>query len=330
MNKACIIAAYFGKFPELFSGWLISIKHNTDFDFLLVTDQVVERKNLPSNLRVVNMTLVKMKEMAKQKLGINEIVLETPYKCCDYKPVYGIIFQDYIKEYEFVGNCDLDMIFGDLKEFITDDIWGNYHKILPLGHLAFYKNVREVLDYYKLEGKVFADYKKAFTTNENCVFDEEVGINSIYRCNKLPIYDKYIMADISERNHRMKLTSMSIEKNTDFRNYDYQIFVYKNGKIIRYFIDEKDCIRRDEFVYLHAKNRRFMVNNIAEDEKSFYILSDRLDKMGDEEISKEIIKKYSGFISEEFEKKELQRYNTKELFKRGIRKCKRVVRRLLQ
>ena len=93
MNKACIIAAYFGKLPGFFAGWLISVKNNTDFDFMLVTDQVIESESVPSNLNIVSMTLLQMKELARKKLGIEELVLDTPYKCCDFKPVYGIIFE---------------------------------------------------------------------------------------------------------------------------------------------------------------------------------------------------------------------------------------------
>ena len=134
------------------------------------------------------------------------------------------------------------------------------------------------------------------------------------------------MADISERNHRMKLTSLSIEKNELFKNYDHQIFVYEKGRIVRYYIDNEGVVNNDEFVYLHAKRREFTVGNI---EDEFYILSDMLLPKGDEEITEELIKKFSGFVSTEYEKKELQKYNTTYLFKRGMRKCKKVVKRLL-
>ena len=30
-----------------------------------------------------------------------EVAAETGYKLCDFKPAYGIIFADYIKEYDF-------------------------------------------------------------------------------------------------------------------------------------------------------------------------------------------------------------------------------------
>ena len=278
MKKACIIAAYFGEFPELFPGWLMSVKYNTELDFLLVTDQKVEGESLPSNLKVIKMSLLEMRNLAAKELKIENLVLDRPYKCCDFKPVYGLIFKDYVGEYEFVGNCDLDMVFGDLSKYLTDDIWNNYDKILPLGHLAFYRNTKEVLEYYKLKADVFADYMKSFTEEQICVFDEEAGINNIYRQNGLRLYDKYLMADISEKNRRLKLTQLSLSKNEEFVNYNYQIFYYENGKIMRSYIDKDGNIGQDEFIYLHAKKRRFNVDGINNiQNNSFYFLSDRIE-----------------------------------------------------
>lgn len=331
MKKACIIAAYFGEFPELFPGWLMSVKYNTELDFLLVTDQKVEGKSLPSNLKVIKMSLLEMRNLAAKELKIENLVLDRPYKCCDFKPVYGLIFKDYVVEYEFVGNCDLDMVFGDLSKYLTDDIWNNYDKILPLGHLAFYRNTKEVLEYYKLKADVFADYMKSFTEEQICVFDEEAGINNIYRQNGLRLYDKYLMADISEKNSRLKLTQLSLSKNEEFVNYNYQIFYYENGKIMRSYIDKDGNIGQDEFIYLHAKKRHFNVDGINNiQNNSFYFLSDRIECKEEKEINKEIIMKYSEYVSERYDRMEMIRYNTKNLFRKGKIKCKKTMKRWLQ
>lgn len=332
MNKACVIAAYFGVLPDLFSGWLNSIEYNKDIDFLLVTDCAINNYRIPSNLKTVYMTLEEMRSLIKDKLGVVNPALSDAYKCCDYKPVYGIVFEDFVKGYQFVGHCDLDMIFGNVNGFITEEIWDKYDKILPLGHLAFYRNTKEVLNYYKLKGRVYADYKKTFSSDKICVFDEEVGINSIYRENNLGLYDEYIMADISERNKRLKLTNMSLNKNSKLNNYDYQVFYFENGRIYRAFIDENDKIGIDEFIYLHAKKRRILCDWLKNNRKveSFIILSDRIIEKDFQEFTREDIIKYSEFISKKYDVKERVRYNIKDLLKRGKKKWKRIKRRLLQ
>lgn len=334
MNKVCVIAAYFGLLPDLFPGWINSIEYNKDIDFLLVTDCTLGDYMIPSNMKIIHMTLEDMRNLIKDKLELANPVLSEAYKCCDYKPVYGIIFEDYVRGYQFVGHCDLDMIFGSVNDFITEEIWDKYDKILPLGHLSFYRNTKEVLNYYKLEGRVYADYKEAFSNERICVFDEEVGINSIYRDNNLKLYGEYIMADISERNKRLKLTQMSLNKNSDLRNYDYQVFYFEKGRIYRAFIDENGQIGRDEFVYLHAKKRGILCeclkSNDNEKVDSFIFLSDRIVKKEFENFTKEDIIKYSEFISEKYDIKECARYNRRDLLRRGMKKWKRIKKRLLQ
>ena len=117
MNKTVIIGVYFGKFPEYFDLWLKSAKYNRNVDFLIFTDQKM-KVNI-QNIRFIEITIQDMEKLASKKLEI-EINLKRPYKCCDYKPVYGIIFEDYIKKYEFWGHCDFDMIFGDILSFVTE------------------------------------------------------------------------------------------------------------------------------------------------------------------------------------------------------------------
>ena len=69
-----------------------------------------------------------------------EITLSKPQKLCDYKCAYGVIFEDYIQDYDWWGHCDLDQIFGNLNMFVTEDMLRKYDKLFSLGHLSLYKN----------------------------------------------------------------------------------------------------------------------------------------------------------------------------------------------
>ena len=57
-----------------------------------------------------------MQKLSSRKLGF-EVYLERPYKCCDLKPAYGVIFEEYLTAYSYWGHCDFDLIFGDLQYF---------------------------------------------------------------------------------------------------------------------------------------------------------------------------------------------------------------------
>lgn len=97
MNKhsVALILPYYGKFPNYFPLWLKSAGANTNFTFMIFTDEDMSGYDVPANVHVHNMTLEDIRKRAAKHLGF-EAVLTVPYKLCDYKPMYGLIFQDYL------------------------------------------------------------------------------------------------------------------------------------------------------------------------------------------------------------------------------------------
>lgn len=254
----CIIGVYFGKLPTYFNLWLKSCACNTDINFLIVTDN--ELYNLPANVTSIKMTLSDMKLLADKKLGLNSS-LTTPYKCCDFKAVYGNIFCEYIKEYDFWGHCDFDLIFGDIRKFITDNVLEKYDKIFDLGHLALYRNTDKVNSYYKLPGSRY-DYFKVFTTLDNYAFDERNCIYQIYKKNALPMYENIDYLDIHSIFTRFKAAH-------NIKNYINQVFYWENGKVIMAY-KKRGKILCDEYIYIHFQKRGFQTT-LDDSVKSFYI-----------------------------------------------------------
>ena len=66
-------------------------------------------------------------------------MLTNAYKIVDYKPLYGCIFHEYLKDYSHWGYCDSDVIFGDLSKYLTDERLNTYDRIYQHGHLCIYK-----------------------------------------------------------------------------------------------------------------------------------------------------------------------------------------------
>lgn len=254
----CVIGVYFGKLPAYFNLWLKSCKHNPDVDFLIVTDN--DLTDLPKNVRSYKMSLAEMKKRADSALGF-ETALTTAYKCCDFKVVYGNIFADLIEQYDFWGHCDFDLIFGDLRKFVTDDILEKNDKIFDLGHLTLYRNNSEVKERYKCAGSRH-DYKKVFTSTENYAFDEIHGIYRIYKLNNFPMYIKKVYADIFSLYPRFKVVHID-------KNYKHQTFYWENGQIIMAY-EHKGTIRTREFAYIHFQKRGF-ASTLPDSVNSFYI-----------------------------------------------------------
>ena len=100
MPSVCIIGTYFGPFPTWINVWLASVKNNPTVDFLVVTDQRDFSHPEIRNLYVKYMTLSEFKAAIEREVGI-KVKLESPYKVCDYKEIYGLVVQDDIKQYDY-------------------------------------------------------------------------------------------------------------------------------------------------------------------------------------------------------------------------------------
>ena len=106
--KIKLICIYYGMLPEWFPLWLKSCSKNPNYDFLLITDQKYEN-TYAKNVEIKNLSWEELKHKFENVLEM-PISLEKPYKLCDFRPIFGMAFADELKEYDFWGHCDLDMI----------------------------------------------------------------------------------------------------------------------------------------------------------------------------------------------------------------------------
>jgi hypothetical protein len=172
MPQIVFIITYIGNYPWYFPYFLHSCRYNPTIDFLLFTNNSDLNPNLPANVKLIPYSLEQFRADAEKALGF-EVVIESGYKLCDFKPAYGTIFADYIKEYDFWGYCDVDVIFGNIRAFMTDELLSEYdiisarHDYLT-GCFALYRNQ----SYFRELFKQSKDYRKVFTNPRNFFFDE--------------------------------------------------------------------------------------------------------------------------------------------------------------
>jgi hypothetical protein len=214
------------------------------------------------------MSLKQMKDLAQKALAM-QISLNRPYKCCDFKSVYGLIFKDYINGYDYWGHCDFDLIFGDLSAYFEKYNLKNYDRFLALGHLSLYKNTDVINHRYKCKGgKV--DYVSAFQKEPSAVFDEMPGMTAIYLFNDFPFFTKNVFADIASVYKRYRIIEKySLDEKK--KNYKYQVFYWEEGKVYRAYYN-KGVIYTEEYMYIHFKKRpNFAVNFDVNKTQGFYI-----------------------------------------------------------
>jgi hypothetical protein len=145
--KITIIIPFFGKLPSISTLFFFSCTYNKIFRILYFSDQK-KPIELPANVEYIYFTLQDFNLLASAKLGLKINILY-PYKLCDLKPMYGIIFKEYIGDSNFWGYCDLDMIFGNSNEFLTHDLLNTYDVITArkdslAGNFTLYKNVESI------------------------------------------------------------------------------------------------------------------------------------------------------------------------------------------
>jgi hypothetical protein len=268
-NSICAIGLYYGKFNNYFPLWLKSCSYNSKIDFIIVTDIELDF-DTPRNVKTIKKTLQEIKDLACKKFDMN-VALERPYKCCDLRPFYGILFSEYLKDYDYWGWFDFDVIFGNLWTALIANKYTDYDKFLPLGHLSFLKNTDSVNRYYLLDGSRCGDYKTVLSTEKNCLFDENCGINAMMLKNKKSLFMKRIFADISPIFNRFTLSKYCSLDSEYVENYPEQVFYWENGRVLRDYVKD-ETIHTDEFMYLHMRSRPdFPINFDINQINSFYI-----------------------------------------------------------
>ena len=249
--KYIIFSPYFGKLPAMFDLWLKSCGYNKDILFLVFTDDVYN-KPLPENVLIKPMSFADLQKLVQSKFDF-PISLKTPYKLCDYKPAFGYIFQEYLRDCTYWGHCDMDLVFGDMAKFLPRE---DCDKISNMGHFCLYKNTPEILKAFMLSSGTEITYKNVFSSSTHFGFDEDdnFGINIIFKKQNMSVYpfDNYV-ADVSCLNHNFYLSRY---KNPGFKlEYGARAFEIKDGKVYGCIITPAG-VEKQEYAYVHIQKRR--------------------------------------------------------------------------
>jgi len=272
MSKIAFLIPYFGNWPEWMDLFLDSIERNATIDFHFITDcdtSVSSAKNVIFHTS----TFEDYVQKAQDTLGV-KINIPNPYKICDLRPFFGVIHADIIKEYDFFGWTDVDVLFGDIRSFYTDDILTNYdvlssHKIRLAGHCALLRNTEE----FRTMGYKVYDWQGALLNPEFVGIDEHGMTNALCMTFWDKLSEKLKLPFIKSvfswrRKQKMKRYYFKEQYSTPFiaipwidgSLYDDQPskWTYNEGEIT----NDRDKGRK--FMYLHFmnfKSRQWRKNN---------------------------------------------------------------------
>lgn len=263
MRSIILIIPYFGKWPIWFDAYLCSITTNPTINWLCPTDCQIPKEH-PKNITFLPTTLQEMNKHINLIVDAN--VPLNVRKFCDLKPAYGDIFYEQVKDYDFWGFCDMDIIWGNIRKFITDDLLDKYDIISALenmvcGHFTIFKNNERNLNIYKND----LDYKKIFKTKKHLRYDE-VGLTTIVE----KLYKDGLVNVLWDE----KLLQDGI-KSEVHQEYFLDRWLYENGAVYDLFDPD-----RKEYMYLHFINwkrtMRFCEIKYQDNPNQFFISFNRI------------------------------------------------------
>ena len=254
MQKIVVIFPYFGLLPPQYKMWRASALYNPTIDFMFFTDADVEPAN---NIIVHKMQFCDFQEIVKKSFDFT-ITLDRPYKLCEYKQAYGFILQECIKNYDFWGFGDLDLVYGDLRAFITDEVLE--HKfLLGWGHLTLIRNDTDSTTYFMKQVPGYQSYKEAFTTSKITFFDEYgyKGCSEKWRdCRPNDCWLEWPFDNVSKPKQSYHFNSLT-------RGWQQVIFEHIGNKLYMLRFNH-GRLEKQESLYAHFQHRGFMKDRVTD------------------------------------------------------------------
>lgn len=221
---------------------------NPELDWFIFGDTYPTGLKFPTNVKFIEFTKAQFLEVSNNKLGLSIKDIQ-PYKLCDYRPMYGLIFSEYFKDYTYWGYCDLDLICGNVYGFLKSEIENKTPKILTSGHCSLYLNTPEMNTLFKKETPNLLDWKLILKNPTNYIFDETPGIGKIAKYYGIKTCLDVVYLDITQYSRKMKVVHSE--------NFKHQCFIWNKGKIFQYYYDESTTkIGFKEFGYIHFQKRQ--------------------------------------------------------------------------
>ena len=271
MKKIRIIIPYFGKLPKFFPYFLLTAKRNEKINFLIYTDQKVDQFEIlnAKNIEFVTLPFDELREKVQSKFDFI-ISLKTPYKLCDYKVAYGLIFEEELKGYDYWGFCDTDVLLGDIYQFLEEHSFfeNDYARYGLLGHLQIFKNSREVNRIFMSgQGSDYRlDYHNVFTSEQNFIFDEAEGIQKLFEKSGFDQLQDKFFDDID-------ISHFSFREYGEVEPKRYYFWSEKNGLESIEIKDKKQVVKHPLYAHFQKRTIECPEFKIVD---SFYVIPNQL------------------------------------------------------
>ncbi len=247
-----VIIPYFGQWPEWINLFMQSCQFNPSIDWFFITDCGYPDIQ-PQNAQFLEISFTDYKALISSRLDI-DFSQATAYKLCDLKPAYGFIHEEYIQAYDFFGFGDLDLIYGNLRHFLSEDILQQHqlfstHDSRISGHFCLLRNNPQMRTAFKQ----IPQWRTLFENPQHLSIDESKFTKVFMPHRKHPRWLKtlYGLCNPYWRNNYFKeqfTTILSPMPWLDGTPEHPQTWIWDQGRLTNI----KDAER--EFIYLHFMN----------------------------------------------------------------------------
>ena len=187
--RKCFILTQFGTPHSWTQQYIDNVQHLKEYgwEWKIFTSNKLESKG---NVEIIPMDIEGFNQLMEKTVDINphnHLVNGLPNKAMsDFYVASGHIFEDYLKDVDFWGITNWDIVYGRLDRFITDemlskvDVWSDDVNIIN-GIFTLMRNTKEVNMLYKR----ITDWEYAFKVNHLMGTDEHGLTDAIRRSNDI-------------------------------------------------------------------------------------------------------------------------------------------------
>ena len=185
-----LICPYFGEWPGWFPYFIRSCEYNPSIEWRFFTD-CEPPDFFPENVKFNQISFSDYSAWISQRLKINFNPPQA-YKLCDIKPTYGYLHEDTVAEFDSWGFCDIDLVFGNLRHFLSDDVLNHdvitTHQKRIAGHFSIFRNTET----YRTAFMKCSKWRSILEHPEILRFDERIFSNLFVKFKKSPNFVRKI------------------------------------------------------------------------------------------------------------------------------------------
>lgn len=263
MKRILLFMVYYGTLPNYFDIWLESVKRNPTINFCIISDCIPEETKIPDHIKLLRLSFEQVKTCIQDKFDF-PVSIENYGRISQFRPALAYVFPDELNGYDYWGFVECDLILGDIRAFITDDILMSHDKLFKLGHFQIFENNEKMRTLFMQEVKCALSYKFAFTHNI-LFFEEILGMHNIANAAGCKTYSKNIFADIKCYEYMFCKSDYGYDKEQEKTSC---LCFYNYGKLYCCYI-EHGVLKKTEILYVHFQKRSM---DIMTSDKAHYLM----------------------------------------------------------